>query len=84
MLICVYPVVARQWLGRHIPAATNTSKNRRSVGDVVFYAVRVYQTGVCGSVYSLIVARQRLGKHVPTVMKNYWSHNFLCGPCRNK
>jgi hypothetical protein len=37
------PIVTRQWLGKHVPAATNTRthNNRRIVGRVVFYAVRV-------------------------------------------
>jgi hypothetical protein len=35
------PIVARQRLGKHVPAATNTQNNRRTVGCVVFYKVRV-------------------------------------------
>jgi hypothetical protein len=34
-------IVARQRLGEHVPAATNTRNNRRIVGRVIFYAVRV-------------------------------------------
>jgi hypothetical protein len=38
----VYPsVVARQRLGKNVTAATNTRNNRRIVGRVVSYAVRV-------------------------------------------
>jgi hypothetical protein len=47
--VCVSPNVAKQRLGRHVPAATNTH-NRRLVGGVVFYAVRVLSKeslGVC-------------------------------------
>jgi hypothetical protein len=35
------PIVDRQRLGKHVPAATNTRNNRRIVGRVVFYTVRV-------------------------------------------
>jgi hypothetical protein len=35
------PILARQRLGKHVPAATNTRNNRRIVAWVVFYAVRV-------------------------------------------
>jgi hypothetical protein len=38
---CVPHNVARQRLGKHVPAATNTRDNRRIVGRVIFYAVRV-------------------------------------------
>jgi hypothetical protein len=38
--VCLYPPnVARQWLGKHVPAATRN--NRKNIGGVVFYAVRV-------------------------------------------
>jgi hypothetical protein len=33
--------IARQRLGKHVPAATNTRNNRRIVGRVIFYAVCV-------------------------------------------
>jgi hypothetical protein len=39
--ICISPIVARQRLGKHVPAATNTRNNRRIVGRVVLYAIRV-------------------------------------------
>jgi hypothetical protein len=35
------PIVAMQWLGKHVLTATNTSKNRRIVVGVVSYATRV-------------------------------------------
>jgi hypothetical protein len=35
------PIVARQWLGKHIPAATIARNNRRIVERVVFYMVHV-------------------------------------------
>jgi hypothetical protein len=39
--VCVsHPIVARQQIGKHFPTAKNT-RNNRSVGRVVFYAVRV-------------------------------------------
>jgi hypothetical protein len=34
-------IVARQRLGKHVPAATNTRNNRRIVGEVVFWAAPV-------------------------------------------
>jgi hypothetical protein len=34
-------IVARQRLGKYVPAATNTRNNRRIVGRVVLYALRV-------------------------------------------
>jgi hypothetical protein len=40
--VCLYvypPIVGRQWLGKHVTAATNTRNHRRSVGRVVFYLV---------------------------------------------
>jgi hypothetical protein len=38
---CIPPFGARQRLGQHVPAATNTRYNIRIVGRVIFYAVRV-------------------------------------------
>jgi hypothetical protein len=38
---CSPPFIARQQLGKHVPAATNTRNNRRIVGRVIFYSVRV-------------------------------------------
>jgi hypothetical protein len=38
---CIPLIVARQRLSRHFLAATNTGNNRRIVGGVVFYVVRV-------------------------------------------
>jgi hypothetical protein len=35
------PIVARQRLGKQVPAATNTFNKRKIVGWVIFYAVRV-------------------------------------------
>jgi hypothetical protein len=39
--MCIPLIFARQRLGKHVPVAINTRKNRRIVGRVVFYAVRV-------------------------------------------
>jgi hypothetical protein len=40
--LCVYPlIVARQRLGKHVPAAKNTRNNRIIVGGVVFCTVRI-------------------------------------------
>jgi hypothetical protein len=38
---CIPPFGPRQRLGKHVPAATNTRNNRRNVGRVILYAVRV-------------------------------------------
>jgi hypothetical protein len=35
------PIVARQWLDKHVPAAMNTHNKSRIVERVVFYTVRV-------------------------------------------
>jgi hypothetical protein len=43
--VCVYvyiPSFARQWLNKHVPAATSTRNNSKIVGRFVFYAVRVF------------------------------------------
>jgi hypothetical protein len=46
--MCVSPIVARQRLGIHVPAAANTRNDRRTVGRVIFYAVSVsYQSSLC-------------------------------------
>jgi hypothetical protein len=64
------PIVVRQRLGKHIPAATNT-RNDGIVGRVVFYADRVLSKESLGpSVYPSIVARERLCKHVSAASKN--------------
>jgi hypothetical protein len=39
--VCLYAYVARQQLGKNVTAATNAHNNRRILGRVVFYAVRV-------------------------------------------
>jgi hypothetical protein len=51
----VYPtIVARQRLGKHIPAATNTRNIKKLVGRIVFCAVRVLsKETVCLCVLSL-------------------------------
>jgi hypothetical protein len=43
LCVCTFinPIVARQQLGKHVPAAVDTGNNRRIVRGVVFYAVRV-------------------------------------------
>jgi hypothetical protein len=38
---CIPPFGAGQGLGKHVPATTNIRNNRRIVGRVIFYAVRV-------------------------------------------
>jgi hypothetical protein len=39
--MCIHLIVARQRLGKNLPAAKNTCNNRRIVGGVVFYTVPV-------------------------------------------
>jgi hypothetical protein len=39
--MCILPIVARQWRGKYIPAATNTRNNTRIVEHGIFFAVRV-------------------------------------------
>jgi hypothetical protein len=72
------PIVARQRLGKHVPAATNTH-NRRIVG--LWFFVRSVSYGLDPWVYPLIVAKKRLGKHVPAA-KNCWRRRLLSGLCR--
>jgi hypothetical protein len=60
-------IVARQRFGKHVATATNTRYVKRTVGSVIFYAVRVHTKGesVGHFMYPPADARQRLGKHVP-------------------
>jgi hypothetical protein len=37
---CIPPLVFRQQLGKHVPAAMNTRSNRGIVGRIIFFAVR--------------------------------------------
>jgi hypothetical protein len=39
--MCIPPIVARQRFGIHVLAATNTRKNIRIIGLVIFYAAHV-------------------------------------------
>jgi hypothetical protein len=54
--VCVSPrIVARQWLGRHVPVVTNTSKNGKLLGasfsvQYVSYQ-RIVSASVCESSY---------------------------------
>jgi hypothetical protein len=49
VFVCV-PIVARQRLGKRVPAAANTRNNRKIVGCVIFYAVRVLsKERICNS-----------------------------------
>jgi hypothetical protein len=83
--VYLYPtIVARQQLGKHVPASTNARNNIRIVRRVVFYTARVVlkeNLWPC-LLYRRIVARQRFGKHIPATTKNCWRRRFLCGPCR--
>jgi hypothetical protein len=77
--------VARQPLGRHVPAATNTSNNRRIVEGVVLCTARLVSKEnlwVCLCIPP-VVAGQRLGKHVPAATK-CWRRRFLCCSYRTK
>jgi hypothetical protein len=49
--LSVYPrIIARQLLGKHIPAATNTCNNSRTVGLIFFMVHVVLKERVCVSV----------------------------------
>jgi hypothetical protein len=38
LCVCVSPpIVARQWLGKHVPTATNTYATKEELLDVVFF-----------------------------------------------
>jgi hypothetical protein len=67
--MCIPPIVARQRLGIHVPAATN-ARNKEEFLDALFSVGSVsYQSKPVGlSVYP-VVARQWLGKHVPAATK---------------
>jgi hypothetical protein len=65
----VYPlIVARQRLGRHVPAAMNTRNNRRIVGGIIFYTVRVVIKEI------LWVC---MWTHVPAATKDFYRPRFL-------
>jgi hypothetical protein len=70
----VYPprIVARQRLGIHFPAATNTRNKEEFLDPSDYFVVHVLsKESLLGmSVYPLNVARQWLGKHVYTATKN--------------
>jgi hypothetical protein len=42
---CIPAIVARQWIGKHVPAATNKRNNWIIVGPVIFFAARVLSKG---------------------------------------
>jgi hypothetical protein len=76
------PFSARQRLGKHVPAAKNTSNNIRIVKRVISYAVRVLSQEslwVCPC-----IPLSLLGKDIPAATKDCWRRRFLCGPCRKK
>jgi hypothetical protein len=57
-------IVAKQWVGGHVPVTKNTRNNRTIVGGFVFYMVRVVsKESPRVSVYLPTVAGQWLGKH---------------------
>jgi hypothetical protein len=41
----IHPSAARQRLGKHVPVATNTRTNRRTVESLIFHAVHVLSKG---------------------------------------
>jgi hypothetical protein len=43
--MCIPLIVARQWLGKHVPTATNTHNNRKDVGLLVFLCSRCLVKG---------------------------------------
>jgi hypothetical protein len=59
--VFVFPIVARQRLGKHVPAATNSRNNRRIVGRFDFYMTRVLSKNslwvcMCTPIFSLCTA----------------------------
>jgi hypothetical protein len=51
MYVCIPPFCARQRLGKHIPAVTNTCYSRRIVGHIIFYVgCLLSKEGLWGSV----------------------------------
>jgi hypothetical protein len=70
---CIPPSVARQRLGKHVPAETNARNNRRIVGCV-------------GLLVCLWISLSLLGnnsvKTFPRHRRMVWGCRFLCGPCR--
>jgi hypothetical protein len=67
---CLYvypPIVARQRLGKHVPAVKNTYN--RCIGGVVFYTIRAVSKETMCVWQHIVVTRQRLDKHVPTAIQ---------------
>jgi hypothetical protein len=64
---CIPPFIARQRLGIHVSAVTNTPNSRRIVGRAIFYEVCVLENKVSVGpvVVPPIVARYELGEDVP-------------------
>jgi hypothetical protein len=57
------PVFDKQLLSKHVPAATNTRNNRKIVGRVIFYVVRVVMKemyAISYSEYSLLLLKLML------------------------
>jgi hypothetical protein len=84
--MCIDPVVAKQRLGRHVSATTNTrhSTSKRIVWPVIFYAVRVLlkeSLWVCLCI-PLSLLGKTLGNNVAAATKNCWRCRFLRGPWR--
>jgi hypothetical protein len=73
--MCIPPSIARQRLGKYVPAAMNTRKNRQIVGRTCLW--------VCPCV-PFIGARKQLGNEVSAATDNCWGRRLLCGPCRIK
>jgi hypothetical protein len=71
--MCIPPMVARQRLGKHVPATTNTHATIEEFLDASSCMRSVSNKRklcVCMRIPP-IVARQRLGKHVPTATNTH-------------
>jgi hypothetical protein len=82
--MCIRLIVARQRLGKHVPAATNTHATIEELMNAYFLCGPCLIEGesVSRSVYPCIVVRQQLCNDVPAATKNCWRRRFLCGLCR--
>jgi hypothetical protein len=80
------PIVARQRLGEHIPAAKNMHNNIIIVGRVVFCAICVLSNEirwVCLYIFLSLLGNGSVNTF-PQQTKNCWRRRFICGMCRIK
>jgi hypothetical protein len=81
----VYPIVARQRIGKNVTAETNTPNNKELLDASVSIRTVSYERRVCGPVYiSPNVAMQQPSKMIPAAKNNCWRCRLLYGPYRIK